>query len=276
MNLIKIRVNNTWIDASEDQKINFINYKHNTIIIERPYTYNIDNIEYSINRSNDNYNKGIVLHNINDDVIIPIADWSNVKVFLVDQENVNWYSARNYQIWAYYNYIYDDQQIKSYKSKDTIGYDDYIEIDIDGLEANIIFSISRNENSSIYYQKNDINRTKINISDSEIVRHRFLGYYNRIFNDISGFISVRVEQDYDNITKIILPSNITLVETNIDDLLCITCNIYKQNIQFKPCNHTIICSDCFPRLINKEICSLCRQNINLIIPYDTIIPYNEN
>ena len=89
----------------------------------------------------------------------PIMDCADVRVFLQDADPVNWYPARNYQVWAFRDFIYDPArpERKFYASK----YSSHLffqrgssnrnvtDIDIDGLPPNIIFSISRNENGSV-------------------------------------------------------------------------------------------------------------------------------
>jgi len=259
--LIKVKIEDKWVPACDYQKNTFINYKNNVRFIEK--TYNCDNL--SIRRIDNDYNKGIILQS-SDGITTPIADWSNVKVFLIDQNPVNWYSSRNYQTWAYFDFIYDNKEIKSYKSKGTYGYDDHIEIeiDIDDLDTNIIFSISRNTNGTIFYQKNDEYQTKVRISDSEIVRKGYLGFYNRVFEADLGII---FNSDDNILPDPILPNHLDLVLIDDEEIVCAICNRYQQNIQFIPCNHTKTCSDCFIQLPNKKICPICRQNINSIIPY---------
>jgi len=52
-----------------------------------------DKIKFTIRRIGDKYHGGIFMIRENGS-IIPIADWNDVKVFLLDQPNVNWYDAR--------------------------------------------------------------------------------------------------------------------------------------------------------------------------------------
>ena len=49
----------------------------------------------TIKRIGDKFHGGI--HTIEDGVALPIADWNDVKVFLLDVPEVEWYGARNYQ-----------------------------------------------------------------------------------------------------------------------------------------------------------------------------------
>ena len=65
--------------------------------------------------------------------------------------------------------MYDNQQRKTYASKNSIRSPSTVEIDIDGLFPNIIFSISRNENNSVYYERNDERGTRVRICDNHIM-----------------------------------------------------------------------------------------------------------
>ena len=49
----------------------------------------------------------------------PIMDCADVKVFLQDADPLNWYPARNYQVWAFRDFIYDSArpERKFYASK---------------------------------------------------------------------------------------------------------------------------------------------------------------
>jgi len=185
--IIKIKIEDKWIPALDYQKNAFINYKNSLSFNEKVYTFIYGNVSLNICRIDNDYNKGIILQDINGK-IIPIADWSNVKIFLLDQNPVNWYNARNYQSYAYFDFIYDNKEIKFYKSKGTYGYNDHIEIDIDDLDTNIIFSISRDTNGTIFYQNNGEYQTKVRISDSEIARNGYFGFYNRVFESDLGII----------------------------------------------------------------------------------------
>ena len=89
---------------------------------------------------------------------------------------------------------------------------DIVEIDIDGLPPNIIFSISRNDNNSVYYERNDGNRARVRICDNHSARIGYRGYYSRMTSDIGfafgGIVSV---------TGLELPSSIVLEKTDIEE-----------------------------------------------------------
>ncbi len=48
------------------------------------------------------------------DAVYPIADFEDVRVFLVDADPTDWYAGHNYQIWAYYDFMYDNKLRKTY------------------------------------------------------------------------------------------------------------------------------------------------------------------
>jgi len=246
---IKVKINNTWLPANEEQ----INQYNNII------------------RIGDEYHGGIYL--INDPTIneqlteqtteqIPIADWDNVKVFLLDQTPVNWYSARNYQTWAYFDFIYSNEHTRHYKSKETVNHENHIEIPIDNIYPNIIFSLSRNENGTIFYEKNDIERTRVRISNNENARQGYYGYYQRMTVNI--FPTYVTNNNVTNNNILELPSNIPIIKTLDDELMCIVCCDIQQNIKFIPCNHTSMCSECYKNYNKKKECIICRGKINNI------------
>ena len=146
-----------------------------------------------------------------------IMDCADVKVFLQDAEPVDWYPARNYQMWAFRDFIYDPArpERKFYASKYSShlffqqgsfqrgsfqqgsfqrgsfqrGSSVITDIDLDDLPPNIIFSISRNENGSVYYERNDPRGTRVRICDHEGARSGFRGFYNRITMDTGMIVT---------------------------------------------------------------------------------------
>jgi hypothetical protein len=85
-------------------------------------------------------------------------------------------------------YIYDNQQKKTYASKYSIRSPSTVEIDIDGLPPNIVFSISRNENNSVYYERNDERGTRVRICDNHMARIGYRGFYTRITMDVGMIV----------------------------------------------------------------------------------------
>ena len=184
----------------------------------------------------------------------PIMDCADVKVFLQDADPVNWYPARNYQVWAFRDFIYDSArpERKFYASK----YSSHLffqrgssnrnvtDIDIDGLPPNIIFSISRNENGSVYYERNDAHGTRVRICDHEGARAGFRGFYNRITMDPGMIVTQAPAPSYPATSGVPLqlPPLISAQKTNVEEDQCILCYENAKNLTFSPCAHTIACS----------------------------------
>ena len=208
-----------------------------------------------------------------------IMDCADVKVFLQDAETVNWYPARNYQMWAFRDFIYDPArpERKCYASKHSShlffqrGSSVITDIDIDGLSPNIIFSISRNDNGSVYYERNDAQGTRVRICDHEGARAGFRGFYNRITSD-PGIIVVSPTQHQaltqqvpsytsSSVIPLQLPPGLIAQKTNVEEDQCILCYENAKNITFSPCAHTIACSTCYPKLVKPRECPVCKQAI---------------
>jgi hypothetical protein len=89
---------------------------------------------------------------------------------------------------------------------------DVVEIDIDGLPPNIIFSISRNDNNSVYYERNDGSGARVRICDNHTARIGYHGYYARMTSDIGFIIGGIVSID-----GLELPASIVLEKTEIEE-----------------------------------------------------------
>jgi len=257
MSDIKIKINNEWINAREHEIEAFHLFKniHSRFEGEKIYNYNFNNESYTIKRLGDLHHGGIYIIK-NNEVSFPIADWNDVKVFI----NNEWLPARSYQTYSYFDYIYSVEIEKKYKSKNTQFYHDHIELPIDNIEPDIVFSISRNENNTIYYCRNDDRRSHVRMSDNDKARKHYLGYINRI-NDNSMFDSVILLPSPEALK---IPENVVLKKTLDDDLECTICNDYEQNIIFLPCNHTKVCSECYKKLVKKHVCPYCNIKIDKI------------
>ena len=210
----------------------------------------------------------------------PIMDCADVKVFLQDADPVDWYPARNYQVWAFRDFIYDTArpERKFYASK----YSSHLffqrgssnrnvtDIDIDGLPPNIIFSISRNENGSVYYERNDAHGTRVRICDHEGARSGFRGFYNRITMDTGMIVTQAPAQapslqplpSYTASSALQLPPLISAQKTNVEEDQCILCYENAKNLTFRPCAHTIACSECYVKLMKPRECPVCKQAIS--------------
>jgi hypothetical protein len=219
-------------------------------------------INFTIERKN---NQQINIINDNG-TLIPIANWNSVKVFLIERRD--WFNARNYQTWSYFDFIYSINQRKYYMSRGSNNIDpsiNYTIIPITGLLTNIIFSISRNENNTIFYEKDDVRRTKVRISDNSWFQIGYNGFIHRITDYFEPIIVSSPNTSTQHIT---IPTNIQVIETTNDEDMCIVCNIIKCNIKFSPCNHTQTCSKCCEQIINigNVICPVCRAPIVSISP----------
>lgn len=217
----------------------------------------------------------------------PIMDCADVKVFLQDAETVDWYTARNYQMWAYRDFIYDPARParKFYASKYSshlffqrgAGHAQHavVDIGIDGLAPNIIFSISRNENNSVYYERNDANGTRVRICDHEGARAGFRGFYARITMDpgiIVSSPSPAAANRHDRNQPLLLPGSITTSQTNVEDDQCIMCYENKKNLEFAPCAHFIVCHACYIKFEKPRECPMCKCNIASLIGRSCSLP----
>lgn len=255
--MIKIKLNNNWTFADEKLTSIFKKYVYQNSFY-REIAYTEDGVTIS-RQNNDPYNASFVHFNSEK---IPICDWSNVKIFLVDLQQADWYNARDYQTWAYFDFMYDTQIKKTYVSKGSINIPEATIINIDNLPSNIIFSISRNENNSVYFEKNDVNRTRVRICDNEWPRLGYRGFYNRITMDPGIIITPSINNTLQGIINI--PNNIPIIETEIIEEQCIMCYKNKKNIQFLPCNHNISCLECCKKMLNNK-CPICKTHINSVI-----------
>ena len=258
---IKIRHNNCWVLANPDYCQAYQNYKNQPIYHPEESVTTESLTVYRMN--NDVY---LPTYIRDGDNIYPIADFEDVRVFLLDSSPVDWYAARNYQIWAYYDFMYDptNQTRKTYASKyssylaypPNIRDRDIVEIEINGLPSNIVFSISRNENNSVYYERNDPRGTRVRICDNHMARIGYSGFYTRMTMDI-GIIVIPPQLPQVSAFSSLdgLPP---LEQTDIEEDQCILCYTNKKNITLNPCNHNIMCSACYVKLEKKNVCPVCR------------------
>ena len=98
---IKVKQNNRWVLANPDYCQAYQNYKNQPIYHpEEPVTTR----SLTVYRTNNDVYLPTYIRD--GDNIYPIADFEDVRVFLLDLNPVDWYAARNYQIWAYYDFMY--------------------------------------------------------------------------------------------------------------------------------------------------------------------------
>ena len=288
---IRVKIDNVWHPADEPQKAAYIAYKsRNHYYRETPHTHeNGITIFRESNNNNNNpinnddpymptyFKHDVSIHNANSKY--PIIDMNDIYVFLMEgvsgsrsRNGAGWVKARSYQAWAYVDFIYDNTATrKCYMSKYSTylafpaGFDsrNVVTIDINGLPPNIIFSISRNDNNSVYYEKNDGGSTRVRICDNEYARMGFLGFYTRITMDVGMVVIPPLHNNGGHDYSDGDVSISSLEETANEDEQCILCYNYKKDIQYTPCNHTITCYKCFERLTQKE-CPVCKMKISKI------------
>ena len=311
---IQVKINSNWVQVTDDMtemrnlKMVYTQYKNKlTYHTESPH-YSEDGLKI-YREDNNHYNPTYALNTQGrGNVPVPIIDMDDVKVFLTDLPNANWVKARDYQAWAYRDFIYDPNNapIKYYASRysshlvfQTSNYRNVTTIELDGLPPNIVFNVSRNENGSVYYEKNDGRATRVRICDNDSARSGYLGYYRRM-TDVGDFIispapavaavavapAVAVSSsdpygpDYQdfaaflhqphgnagrhNNSKLPLAPGVRNIETSVEEEQCILCFKNKSTVQVNPCTHKIMCPDCYTKL-DKSECPLCRGKIQSLV-----------
>lgn len=214
---------------------------------------------------------------------IPIIDMNDIYAFIVDNQSMsraNWMPCREYQAWAYRDFIYDTHRStkKSYMSRyssylaftNTILANQIVTIDLPDLNPNIIFNVSRNENNSVYFERNDSSGSRVRMCDNEYARAGYLGFYTRITMDpgiivtpppVSATASAAAASSGALLSTSHLPPP---EETDDESLQCILCNSHQVNVKFSPCEHKISCSDCYSKMVKNE-CPVCRSTISRLM-----------
>jgi len=262
-----------WVPAPSEWAAAYLQYKDkHTYSPEAPSNYQN---RYLVYREENNHYMPTRIQCSDTGDVHAIMDCADVKVFLQDADPVNWYPARNYQMWAFRDFIYDPArpERKFYASK----YSSHlffqrgssnrtvVTIDLDGLPPNIIFSMSRNENGSVYYERNDAHGTRVRICDHEGARAGFRGFYNRITMDPGMIVTAQTpvtSYTASSGVPLQLPPLIGTVKTNVEEDQCILCYENAKNLTFSPCAHTIACSECYSKLIKPRECPVCKQAIS--------------
>ena len=284
---IRVKIGEVWRPADEAQKAAYIAYKSK----EHYYTETPNTHENGITifrEDNDPYMATYFkiegsLRNAKH----PIIDMNDISVFLMDgvtgrgsRNGAGWVNARNYQAWAYADFVYDHAVRKCYISKYSTylafppGFDhaNVVTIDIDDLPPNIIFSVLRNENNSVYYERNDSGGSRVRICDNEYARVGFLGFFTRITMDAGMIIEPPSSTDgaaihtnnNNQLNNILCEVEVPpLIETSVEEDQCILCYEYVKNTKLAPCNHVISCYRCIQKLSKSE-CPVCKAHINSI------------
>jgi hypothetical protein len=293
------------IDSSSEElkrcAIAYTQYK-NRPTYHREIAYEADSGVSVYREDNDHYKPTYISHG---ERVFPAIDMADVKVFLTDVANVNWFKARDYQAWAYRDFLFDvaQPQVKYYASRysshlffQTSSYRDVATIELDGLPPNIIFKLSRNENGSVYYEKNDRNASRVRICDCETARSGYLGFYRRItdvgdfiitppplpvpvpvvpaqdaygpeYQDFAGYLhqanstAAAVAAVYQNHSiKLPLAPGTQSIQTDNEEEQCIMCFKNKSTLRLHTCGHKVMCPECYIKMEKGE-CPICRSDI---------------
>jgi hypothetical protein len=220
---------------------------------------------------------------------IPIIDMNDISVFIVDNPSMtraNWVSARPYQAWAYRDFMYDPHRSirKSYMSRGTSAFlyesndnilaNQIVTIDVANISPNIVFNLSRNENNSVYFERNDFLASRTRICDNEYTRAGYLGFYTRITMD-PGMIFIPPPQSSAassaaSASAAVSTSLLSVAhlpdpeETDEEEHQCIMCFKHRVNARFSPCEHTVCCSSCYSKMTKNE-CPVCRAVITRVM-----------
>ena len=215
---------------------------------------------------------------------IPIIDMYDVSVFIVDNPSMgraNWLPARSYQAWAYRDFMYDRHRSikKSYMSRGTFHISNdhdilpnqIVTIHVDNIAPNIVFNISRNENNSVYFERNDEFRTRVRICDNEYARSGYLGFYTRLTMD-PGIVVIPPPSVGAGVGAAAAAASALLStahlsdpeETDDEEHQCILCFRFRVNARFSPCEHQVCCAACYSKM-SKNVCPVCRADITRVM-----------
>ena len=218
----------------------------------------------------------------------PIIDMNDIYAFIVDNPSMtraNWMPCREYQAWAYRDFMYDTHRStkKSYMSRyssylaftNTILANQIVTIDLPDLNPNIIFNVSRNENNSVYFERNDSSGSRVRMCDNEYARAGYLGFYTRITMDPGIIVTpppvsattaaAATAANAAGAALLLSTSHLPAPEeTDDESLQCILCNNHQVNVKFSPCEHKISCSDCYSKM-TKNACPVCRTTISRLM-----------
>jgi hypothetical protein len=206
---------------------------------------------------------------------IPIIDMNDISVFIITAiDGADWLPCREYQAWAYRDFIYDQHRSikKSYMSpysssaafNDTILANQIVTIPISNIAPNIVFNISRNENNSVYFERNDLTGSRVRMCDNEYARAGYRGFYTRITMDV-GAVVVPPPPGWGGGPAVLSTSHIPAPEeTDDEEHQCILCFKFSVNVRFSPCEHTVCCSACYSKLVKNE-CPVCRAMITRVM-----------
>ena len=223
--------------------------------------------------------------------VTPIIDMNDISVFIItSMDGADWMHCRDYQAWAYRDFVYDEHRNikKSYMSQysshlafnNTVLVNQIVTIPISNIAPNIVFNISRNENNSVYFERNDLTGSRVRMCDNEYARAGYRGFYTRITMD-PGIVVVPPpphphpssggggHATYYNVVSSlpVLLSTAHLPapeETDDEEHQCILCFKFSVNARFSPCEHNVCCSACYSQFSKNE-CPVCRAVITRVM-----------
>lgn len=215
---------------------------------------------------------------------IPIMDLADISVFITDSAvlgptaRANWFPSRSYQAWAYRDFVYDRNRsikksyvsrntpINAYISDDRILANQIVTLPDLNIDTHIIFNISRNENGSVYLERNGPAGSRTRICDNEYARTGYLGFYTRITMD-PGMIVMPPPPHGLAPPALLSTAHLPAPEETDDDDVdhqCIMCVRYRINVRFSPCEHKVCCSECYSQFAKNE-CPVCRAVITRVM-----------
>ena len=276
-----------WVPAPPEWVAAYVNYKNRPAYSpETPVT----TANLTVYRERDDCYMPTRIRCNTTGAIHPIMDCADVRVFLQDADPVNWYPARDYQMWAYRDFVYDPARpVRKFYASQYSSHlffqrgstqQPIIDIGIDNLPPNIIFSMSRNgtgdgiggnsANNHVFYERNDAHSTRVRICDHEGARAEFRGFYARITMDPGIIVTPPLHQQQQqqqqktHQLQVPLPAA-TVIPTDNEDDQCILCYTNQKNIEFSPCSHFVTCSACYVKMSKPRECHICRQYIAQLI-----------
>jgi len=171
----------------------YVVYRPNNDVYLATYIARIDEVHASSDQEQEQpINIDIISQELHErlDTATPIIDMNDIYAFIVDNPSMsraNWMPCREYQAWAYRDFIYDTHRStkKSYMSpyssylafNNTILTNQIVTIDLPDLNPNIIFNVSRNENNSVYFERNDSSGSRVRMCDNEYARAGYPSIY---------------------------------------------------------------------------------------------------
>jgi hypothetical protein len=155
----------------------------------------------------------------------------------------------------------------AYDSNDRILANQMVTINIANIAPNIVFNISRNENNSVFFERNDEFRTRTRICDNQYARAGYLGFYTRLTMDPGIVVIPPPVGGWGAVAASPLLSTAHLPdpeETDDEEHQCILCFKYRINAKFSPCEHQVCCSVCYSKMA-KNVCPVCRADITRVM-----------